>query len=81
MIKIEPHFLGAFLASEAAYSVLINMPHTDFVEDLKELIAIQIALMSHMIEGKHYGSDNIAKFIKYTQAVKEDMTRMYEERQ
>lgn len=80
MIKIEPHFLGAYLASEAAFSIVDNMPATDFVDELRALIVIQHALMSHIIEGKHYGTDNIARFVSYTQEIKEEMRRIREEK-
>jgi hypothetical protein len=79
MIKLEPHFLGAFLASEAACSILDIMPGTDLVEELRNLIYIQRELMVHIIEGKHYGSNNITNFVDYTQEVKDEMARLRRE--
>lgn len=80
MLNLEPHFLASFLASEAACSVLDIMPSTDLVEEMRNLIYIQRELMVHLIEGKHYGSNNITNFVEYTQEVKEEAARLRKER-
>jgi len=76
MIKLEPHFMAAFLASEASCAVLEVMPDTDLVEELRNLVYIQHQIMVHMIEGKHYGSNNITQFVEYTQEVKDEAARL-----
>lgn len=79
IVKMEPHFLAAYLASETACSVLEIMPDTDLVEELRNLIYIQNELMSHLIEGKHYGTDNITSFVEFTQEVKQEISRIRNE--
>ena len=79
MLKLEPHFLATYLASEAACSILDIMPSTDLVEDLRNLIYIQHELFTHMVDGKHYGTDNINDFVNFTQDVKTQITRLKEQ--
>lgn len=78
MVRLEPHFLAAVVAADAACSVLEVMPDVDLVEDLRNLIYIQHDLMMHIIEGKHYGTDNITSFIEFAQDVQEEMARLGE---
>lgn len=78
MVKLEPHFLASFMACESACSVLEVLPDSDLIEDLRNLIYIQQDLFIHMIEGKHYGTNNINDFVEYTQEVKNQMARIRE---
>lgn len=75
-LKIEPHFFTAFAASEAAILVLDFLPESDLIETLKNLIYIQHDLFVHMIEGKHYGTNNLRDFMDYVQETKEEMRRL-----
>jgi hypothetical protein len=74
--KIEPHFLGAFLACEAACSILDFLPDSDMIEEMRNLIYIQHELFIHIVEGKHYGTNNISDFVEYTQEVKDQIKRL-----
>jgi hypothetical protein len=76
--KIEPHFLACFLSCEAACQVLDFLPDSDMIEELRNLIYIQNELFIHIVEGKHYGSNNITQFVEYTQEVKDQMRRLRE---
>lgn len=76
--NIEPHFLAAFVACEAACAVLDFLPDADLIEELRNLIYLQHELFVHIIEGKHYGTDNITDFIEYTQVIKDQIKRLKE---
>ena len=78
MPRLEPHFLASFVACEAACAVLHILPSSDLIEELRNLIYIQQDLFIHMIEGKHYGTNNITDFVDYTQEVKHQMERIKE---
>ena len=73
MLILEPHFLAAYLASESACEILDVLPDTDLIEELRNLIYIQYELLNHIIEGKHYGTDNLVNFIEHTKNINEDM--------
>lgn len=75
---IEPHFIAAFLGNEAACSILDFLPDSDFVEELRNLLYIQNELFVHILEKKHYGTNNITTFIEYTQEIKDQMRRLRE---
>jgi len=77
--KLEPHFLAAFLAAEAATKILSILPDTDLIEELRNLIYIQHDIMIHIIEGDHYGTNNIVNFVDYTQTIKNEIERIKDE--
>jgi hypothetical protein len=76
MPKIEPHFFAAFSAGESACAMMDLLPACDLVESLKNLLYIQHDLFIHIIEGKHYGSNNLATFVDYTLEVKDEINRL-----
>ncbi len=75
---IESHFVAALLASSAACEILDILPENDLVLELKNLMEIQYDLFCHIIEGKHYGSDNLKYFIEYTEDVTDQIIRIRE---
>jgi hypothetical protein len=74
--SLEPHFFAAFAACDAAVNLLEILPHSDLMEELRNLIYVQHELFVHMIEGKHFGSNNIEDFIEYTESVQEEVKRL-----
>lgn len=76
--KLEPHFLASFVACEAACTILDFLPSTDLIEELRNLIYIQNELFVHIVEGKHYGTNNITDFVEYAQDVKDQIRRLRE---
>lgn len=76
--KLEPHFVAAFLANEAACAVLDFLPDSDLIEELRNLIYIQNDLLVHIVEEKHYGTNNITSFVEYTQQIKDEIRRLRE---
>lgn len=77
--KLDHHLLAAFLAAESATAVLGIMPSADLVEELRNLIYLQHDILIHMIEGSHYGTNNLNNFIEYTKIVKEEIKRIKDE--
>lgn len=79
VIRIEPHLLASFLASEAACDVIDLLPDVDLVEQLKNLIYIQNDLLACIIDHKHYGTDNITNFIEFIHNVRDEISQIGEE--
>jgi hypothetical protein len=75
-LKIEPHFFTAFAATEVAISVLEILPETDLIEILKNLIYVQHDLFIHIIERKHFGTNNLQDFMDYIQEIKDEVRRL-----
>jgi len=73
---IEPHFCAVVAASSAACDLLEVLPECDLIDEMKNLIHIQFDLLAHLLEGKHYGTDNINNFIEYTNVVKREISEL-----
>lgn len=76
MKTIEVHFLAAYLASSAACDVIELLPDCDLIVDLEEILQSQLDIFNHMIEEKHYGTNNLTQFISYTQDMKKQVLRL-----
>lgn len=75
---VESHFVAALLASSAACEILEILPENDLVLELKNLMEIQYDLFCHIIEGKHYGTDNLQYFIEYAEDISHQVIRIRE---
>lgn len=69
MIVIDPHVIAILCASNAACELLEVLPQNDLIYELSELLDVQNELILHIIEGKHYGSDEIQRFIEYASEI------------
>lgn len=78
MIKIEPHFFSVIKACESACELLEILPQEDIVLDLIDLLNMQYDVLSHMIEDKHFGSNNLEIFINYSKELMEQAIRLKE---
>ena len=79
MLKLEAHFAAAFSACESACRILELLPQSDLIEDMRDLIHTQHSLFLHMIEGKHYGTDALEKFLTHTITLRDEAIRLKEE--
>lgn len=76
MKTVESHFLAVYMASSAACDLLELLPDADLVVDLEELLQSQLDIFSHMVEEKHYGTNNLTDFISHTQEIKRQALRL-----
>lgn len=76
MKTIEAHFLAAYLATAAACDIVELLPYTDLIVDLEELLQTQMDIFCHIIEEKHYGTNNLTQFITFTQDMKKQAMRL-----
>lgn len=72
----EPHMMAAFKASCAACELLDIMPDNDLNCELKNLMHIQFDLFCHVLEGKHYGSNNLSNFLDYVRDIEKQALRL-----
>jgi len=77
-MQLEPHFHAVFNACRTARYALEVLPDNDLLNELKVMFTIQNEIFMHMIEGKHYGTDNITMFMGYCQSIKEQASRIKE---
>ena len=64
MTIIDVHLLAVINASQAALDLCEMLPETDIVIELHKTLAEQFAILITAIDGRHYGSDRLHKFIK-----------------
>jgi hypothetical protein len=76
MNQLDPHFAAAYLAGVAACDIAFILPESDLTEELRNLLDTQIELFTHMIHGKHYGTDNINIFIEHVREVGKEVSRI-----
>lgn len=76
MKTTEAHFLAAYLASSAACDLIDLLPDVDLVLDLEELLLSQQEIFIHIMEEKHYGTDNLNNFITFTQDIKKQALKL-----
>ncbi len=81
MLNLEPHFAAAFSACESMCKILEILPSSDLIEDMKELVYTQHNLFIHMVEGRHFGSDAISRFLKFTVTIRDEAIRLKEEQE
>ena len=76
MRLVDDHLFSIFCACNAMCEVLDVLPKTDLTEELKDLAHTQHELCMTLIEGKHYGTDNLEDFIDFTNEVTEEIARI-----
>lgn len=76
MNNLEPHFLAILAAADTSALVLDLLPDGDLVDELRCLNDTQLMLLTSLIDGKHYGTDNITDFMKYTNTVRLEIERI-----
>lgn len=76
MSLIDSHFFAVVCACNASCEILDILPSNDLVEELRDLLHVQHDILTHMIESKHYGSDNINEFIEYTTEIVGEVDRL-----
>jgi hypothetical protein len=75
-ISVEPHVLAVIAACEAACDLVEVLPQNDLIDELKNLMIIQHTIFCHLIDGRHYGSDNLDNFISYTKQIRDEAGRI-----
>jgi len=75
-MNVEPHFMCAFLAANTAMQLIDILPESDLIEDLRGIILIQFDILSHMMEGKHYGTNKLNDFMLCLQELKAQIHRI-----
>lgn len=79
MIAVDKHHLiAAFTAAEASLEIISNLPETDLHHELRNLIDTQAEILSMMTDGKHYGSDQLNRFLEYCTNIRFEIARMQE---
>jgi len=77
--RVDHHFLAVLKSSDAANDMVDLLPETDIAEELKTLLRMQLDVCVHMLEAKHYGTNNLNSFCDLIDDIKEEAARLSEE--
>lgn len=75
-VIVDSHVLAVIAACEAACDLIEVLPDNDLIDELRNLLIIQHAVFCHIVDGRHYGSDNLDSFINYTKQISEEANRI-----
>jgi len=78
MTNIEPHFMAAFTASLTACEIVELLPESDLTDELHHILNTQLEILIHMLEGKHFGSNDLNHFMENMAEVKHQVKRLKE---
>ena len=79
MYKVDHHFLALLKSSDAACDMIDLFPDTDMTDELRTLLRMQLEVCIHMLEGKHYGTNNLTAFCDFIDEIKDEAARLSEE--
>lgn len=79
MSNIDPHLTAASLACEAVCTLLEVLPHTDLVWEITGLMATQQSILLHLMDGTHFGSAALNRFMMQSHLLREEAIRLKEE--
>lgn len=67
MHRIDLKFLAMLNACQAALALSSQLPQTDIVIEIEEILKTQMLVGLHMLYGSDYGAKKLDKFIEKTQ--------------
>lgn len=75
-ILVDHHFLTAVRICASACEILDVLPESDLVTELQHLIYSQFEIFCNILEGKHFGTDNLNNLINYSIDVSKEVSRI-----
>jgi len=72
-IYVEHHLFSLLCSVTACKEILDVLPDEDMIDQLKFLMKQTEDILLHIIEEKHYGTNNLDWFMQYTETVKEEI--------
>lgn len=65
MQQLEPHVFAILKAADTACEIVELLPECDMVEELKMVVNIQHEILCEMVNGRHFGSSQLERYISY----------------
>lgn len=72
-IYVEHHLFSILCSITASREILDLLPEEDMIDQLKFLAKQTEDILMHIIEEKHYGTNNLDWFMQYTETVKDEI--------
>lgn len=65
MTQLDPHVYAVITSSNVGCELAELLPECDIAEELKTVLNIQHEILCEMIQGRHFGSTQIERFLSY----------------
>lgn len=62
---LDPHLLAVINASNVACELAELLPQCDIAEELKAVLNIQHEILCETINGRHFGSTQLDRYLRY----------------
>ena len=70
--QVDPHVYSILSSSDVACELIQLLPDGDITTELKKIMTTQQEILGEMIQGRHFGSARLEKFVKYLESVSEN---------
>ena len=78
MIIHNDQLIAALSGSICANGLVDLLPETDLTDSLKNILCIQREILTHYVEGRHYGSNNIDLYLEHVHSIWSEINRLDE---
>jgi hypothetical protein len=78
MIVNNDQLIAALSGSICANGLVDLLPETDLTDSLKNILCIQREILTHYVEGRHYGSNNIDMYLEHIHSIWAEINRLDE---
>jgi hypothetical protein len=75
---INDQFFAVLNGAIVACEVLELLPESDLIDQLADILTIQREILTHIIEGRHYGSNNLDNYCDHINAIWTEVKRLNE---
>ncbi len=65
MPQLDPHVYAVITSSNVACELAELLPECDIAEELKTVLNIQHEILCEMIQGRHFGSTQLERYLSY----------------
>ena len=76
MTQLEPHFFCIYTATNTALNMVQMLPQNDLVSEIYDLLCVELDIIMHLIEHKHYGSKNIECYLNHLKDLNDQVARL-----
>ncbi len=78
MRAVDPHYVAVVAGMDCALGIAELLPETDLVDEQRVLLTSSLQILVDVLEGKHYGTNNLSEFMKNAEEIKSQIKRLKE---
>ncbi len=70
---VDPHYVAVIAGMDCALGICELLPEADLVEEQMSLLTSSLQILVDVLEGKHYGTNNLTDFLKRAEETKKQI--------